>query len=406
MNLDLPNTAFRRTFLYLALFISLLTNAENADPAKDTTKSQPDTTGKKTETAPAKTALKVLSTPQTLSVNRYYNKNNSGCKPEPIDTNENSLYPGSYLIIKTDSAGIALAEKNKDTFRLWINGVCFSKLKPLYFNASDGSLIFRLDYDTALTSPWKLFYAWPNYWTFSHRATICLGTLNKEFRNKTRCVDIGLNTTACWKPWLAYILFMLLLALIALRGRGIGKDSTVMAQKGILIVRGNAPNDADHGIINIKHVPFSLARFQFLFWLLIIFFSILHIWGITDILAKPTGSVLILLGISGGTMFIGRLIDNNSVADANTTPEERKRIIEELVKESPNGRRDLVKDLLNDGNGISLHRLQLFMFTIFLGIYFIWQVLYCLGLPQFSDTMMILMGISSGMYAGVKTSEK
>jgi hypothetical protein len=61
--------------------------------------------------------------------------------------------------------------------------------------------------------------------------------------------------------------------------------------------------------------------------------------------------------------------------------------------------------MLSDEQGISLHRLQLFVWTLVLGVIFVADVYNRLSMPQFSSTLLGLMGISSGTYLGFKAPE-
>jgi hypothetical protein len=64
------------------------------------------------------------------------------------------------------------------------------------------------------------------------------------------------------------------------------------------------------------------------------------------------------------------------------------------------------KDLLTDANGINFHRFQMVVWTIVLGILFCVGVYTTLAMPQFSGTLLALMGISSGTYLGFKIPER
>lgn len=55
------------------------------------------------------------------------------------------------------------------------------------------------------------------------------------------------------------------------------------------------------------------------------------------------------------------------------------------------------QDILTDDVGISFHRFQLFIGTIVLSIIFVTSVHKQLAMPDFNDTLLALMGISSGM---------
>jgi hypothetical protein len=68
--------------------------------------------------------------------------------------------------------------------------------------------------------------------------------------------------------------------------------------------------------------------------------------------------------------------------------------------------RGFISDILSDGSGYSFHRFQIFAWTIVLGIMFISSVYNRLTMPEFSATLLGLMGISSGTYIGFKFPEK
>ena len=66
-------------------------------------------------------------------------------------------------------------------------------------------------------------------------------------------------------------------------------------------------------------------------------------------------------------------------------------------------------DLLTEkdaGTGVvSFHRFQIFVWTIVLGIMFVANVYNQLAMPQFSATLLGLLGISAGTYVGFKIPE-
>lgn len=64
-----------------------------------------------------------------------------------------------------------------------------------------------------------------------------------------------------------------------------------------------------------------------------------------------------------------------------------------------------LNDILSDSSGYSFHRFQIFAWTIVLGIMFLSSVYNNLTMPEFSATLLGLMGISSGTYIGFKFPE-
>ena len=68
--------------------------------------------------------------------------------------------------------------------------------------------------------------------------------------------------------------------------------------------------------------------------------------------------------------------------------------------------RGFLRDVISDAHGVSLYRFQLFAWTLVLGVIFCASVYDGLQMPQFSPTLLGLMGISSGTYLGFKVPEK
>jgi hypothetical protein len=64
-----------------------------------------------------------------------------------------------------------------------------------------------------------------------------------------------------------------------------------------------------------------------------------------------------------------------------------------------------LRDILSDGSGYSFHRFQIFAWTIILGIIFVSSVYNSLAMPEFSPTLLGLMGLSAGTYIGFKFPE-
>ena len=74
-----------------------------------------------------------------------------------------------------------------------------------------------------------------------------------------------------------------------------------------------------------------------------------------------------------------------------------------MVAAAPPSSQGLIKDILTDtGVGISFHRFQMFIWTLVLVVFFIVSVWNRLSMPEFSMTLLALMGISNGTYLGFK----
>jgi len=204
--------------------------------------------------------------------------------------------------------------------------------------------------------------------------------------------------------------------------------------------------------------PYNLGRTQMAFWFFMIYASYFSIWLITDALDTITPSLLALLGISAGTALGEALIDsgsdnansdqlqsttaekqsleqsvpelqaqidalnsktslapedtsnrdslNKQLQDSRTRLAQLNQQIQSLTPSAASGvSKGFVTDILSDGSGYTFHRFQIFAWTIVLGIIFASSVYNNLTMPEFSATLLGLMGISSGTYIGFKFPE-
>jgi len=208
-----------------------------------------------------------------------------------------------------------------------------------------------------------------------------------------------------------------------------------------------------------KLKPYNLGRTQMAFWFFLVYASYTAIWLITDALDTITPSLLGLIGISAGTALSEALIDSGK-NDSNDTqlqaivaekqgieqsiPELQAQLDAVSAKSAPkledttsrdslnkqlHDRRTrlaqitqqietltppesravssgFLRDILADSTGYSFHRFQIFAWTIILGIIFVSAVYNSLNMPEFSPTLLGLMGLSSGTYIGFKFPEQ
>jgi hypothetical protein len=205
--------------------------------------------------------------------------------------------------------------------------------------------------------------------------------------------------------------------------------------------------------------PYNLGRTQMAFWFFLVYASYVVIWLITDALDTITPSLLGLMGISAGTALGEALIDsgkNSATAGKLQELAAEKEALEQsipelqsqisgvqtkatLTLEDLSNRETLSKqlqeyrtrlaqitqqiksltppasagisggflrDILSEGSGYSFHRFQIFAWMLVLGVIFISSVYNQLTMPEFSTTLLGLMGISSGTYIGFKFPEQ
>jgi hypothetical protein len=161
--------------------------------------------------------------------------------------------------------------------------------------------------------------------------------------------------------------------------------------------------------------PYSLSRFQMAFWFFLVINAYLFMWQITGELDTITDSVLALMGIGAGTALGAALIDSQPAGRATLTTATATTATTETVTSvsapvppaPPQPSQGFLTDILSDaGDGISIHRFQMFAWTLILGVIFVGSVYKNLGMPEFNVTLLGLMGISSGTYLGFKLPEK
>lgn len=207
-----------------------------------------------------------------------------------------------------------------------------------------------------------------------------------------------------------------------------------------------------------KRRPYNLGRAQMAFWFFLVYASYVAIWLITDALDTITASLLALMGISAGTALGEAMIDSgkdtskmNQLQDLNaeklaveqgisqsqldldaisaapaTTADQANRDVlnRQLVdsrtrlgqidqqvrtlqsQQSATVSSGFLRDILSDSSGYSFHRFQIFAWTIVLGIIFMSSVYNNLTMPEFSPTLLGLMGLSAGTYIGFKFPEQ
>jgi hypothetical protein len=200
-----------------------------------------------------------------------------------------------------------------------------------------------------------------------------------------------------WFIACSVVLFAVLFFLLALaRYSELLRDIGPKPQPPTISDEGNAFQKWLRRLRAQKHKPFSLARFQMAIWFFLVIASFVFIWLITGATDTITGSTLVLIGIGAGTALGAAAIDvtaeNATAASPPASPAESRGFFADILSER--------------GSGVSFHRFQMFVWTLILAILFLYSVWSRLSMPEFSATLLALMGISSGTYLGFKIPEK
>ncbi len=165
--------------------------------------------------------------------------------------------------------------------------------------------------------------------------------------------------------------------------------------------------------------PYSLARAQMAFWFFLVIASYFGNTPTVDV-TRPHLEVVEELGkLRTETLkeleALQKARAQISSADKQQL-EENERQQDELRERLANIRwqaayfawptwKGVMYDLLAENNLISFHRFQIFVWTLVLGIMFVANVYTELAMPQFSATLLGLLGISAGTYVGFKLPE-
>ncbi|MGH8684266.1 MAG: hypothetical protein ACREUM_02840 [Nitrosospira sp.] len=189
---------------------------------------------------------------------------------------------------------------------------------------------------------------------------------------------------------------------------------------------------------------YSLGKSQMAFWGLLVVLAFVGVWILTGTMEYIPQQALILLGISGATGLSAILIGNskksgaqdNLTRDFTELRQEEQKLKEQKEKNPPAFAQEnesqltaisqkiaelstqrsnppqpaqskgFWRDICDDGNGVSFHRLQVVIWTLVLGMVFVGYVADGMSIPEFPETLLILMGISNLTYLGFKIPEK
>jgi hypothetical protein len=163
----------------------------------------------------------------------------------------------------------------------------------------------------------------------------------------------------------------------------------------VVVNKGAFQIIADNKKIDKPNAPFSLGKSQLAFWTVIILSSFIYVWiSDPDDIPQLNTVNLILLGISVATTAAGKVIDDSQKNNADRSQDQPSE--------------GFLKDILSDKEGVSIHRLQNVLWTIVVGIIYIHYVVSMKNLPDetvLTENLLILMGVSTGAYVGLKTAE-
>jgi hypothetical protein len=278
------------------------------------------------------------------------------------------VYLGDWIVVSVCHLDTLVhdTEAQQQPITLFIEGLD-SGNEPSGMDLDSGTLTFILDRTEKNKEIWRQFLYAP---LFDPYATmrVSVGIRGERPLRRVEGANMALHLKKLYlDSWNTTFLVLLALVVIAL---------LFFASKSDMLREG-PPVDG-------VRRPYSLARAQMAFWFFLLVTGYVFIWLVTSDRDSISPSLLGLVGISAATAL---------AAFAVTPSADRK------PRASSGWWRDLVTD---DRGVVALDRFQVVVWTLVLGGVFLTSVLWDLTMPEFSTTMLALMGISSGTYIGFK----
>jgi hypothetical protein len=283
-----------------------------------------------------------------------------------VNKDPRQVYLGDWVVISVChlDALVRDAEAQQQSITLFIEGLD-TGVEPSGIDIEGGTLTFVLDRNAKNKHIWSQFLYDP---LFDGDATMRLSVGIAGERPLPRAVGANMSVRLeklFVDHWTMTWLALLIAVAIAL---------LVYARRSDMLRDGPS--------VDGVYQPYSLARVQMAWWFFLLVVGYVFIWLVTGEADSIAPSLLGLVGISAAT----------ALAAVAVTPGR-----------SPRASQGFLRDLISDDRGIvALDRLQVVVWTLVLGGIFLTAVLWDLTMPEFSATMLALMGISSGTYIGFK----
>jgi hypothetical protein len=289
-----------------------------------------------------------------------------------VNADPRQVYLGDWVAVSVChlDALVRDAEAQQQSITLFIEGLD-TGVEPSGIDIESGTLTFELTRNAQNKHIWRQFLYDP---LFDPDATMRVSVGIRGDRALPRAPGANLSLRLK-KLYLDYWSMTWLALLIA-----VAVALLVYARRSDML-RDGAPVDG-------VRQPYSLARAQMAWWFFLLVVGYVFIWLVTGEADSIAPSLLGLVGISAATAL---------AAVAITSP----------ANSGPRASEGFMRDLISDERGlVALDRLQVVVWTLVLGGIFLTSVLWDLTMPEFSATMLALMGISSGTYIGFKLPMK
>jgi hypothetical protein len=343
-----------------------------------------------------------------------------------IENNIPAAGVGDEIILTISNLDVLLTDvqqnqKNTEPL-LFINNIAMHGIKPVSKESSSGKIVYLLKRDTDSGDAWSSLLGNWKFTELYKTVSISIGNENKAIPSD---VQLRLIFIKGW-PFVIWLISVLFLA---------GLFLYLGIKTPILKYTDNAS-------------PYSLSKTQMIIWIFVILSSYMFIWIVIQDFNSVNDTALKLLGLSlisgGAAIFIDTRKSNrvnkltaessslqniikdlklkisslqSSLGDQLVSLQKdlndktmQKAIVDDRIDNYPvsnnSSAETFIKDILQDADGWSLPRVQVFLWTIVLVVIFIKNVYSQLAMPEFNESLLYLMGISQGAYLGFKLPEK
>lgn len=290
---------------------------------------------------------------------------------------------GTILIFDIPDVQKFMADNNVllSDVELRINNINVPEFPAFTSSSDDGMLQFAVAYKSLSTETRKLLYGIKGDAT----KDVLLGIKLNESKMLTfsQRGTIYFRSIDTWGSfgWLLIVIFFVFFTLMIYKSKSVIKDNL----NGL----GGDGNQI---------ASYSFSKSQLAFWTYIVVASFIYLWGFTDDLNAINTTGLILLSISVATTSFGVSMDTK---DSVAADDSRKASL--LAYRQTDG--NFFSDILSDENGLSIHRIQAFIFNVIFGIAFAKSVIWDYQMPDFDEVQLGLLGLSNTSYAILKNNE-
>jgi hypothetical protein len=366
----------------------------------------------------------------------------SDCDDPKAAAKETEVALGKFVILKFDTPWEKILKQQKtpaNKLGLFINDLFMKGLEPMGIPEHPNWVMFQLERNGDNQEAWGVLFGRKKFFdskknkSEDEKLRLTIGLQDGSWGAKNPQV-VYLEYAPDWTSWLVLVISGIVAALTICLG----------VMSSMLRDSGDPRTDGKKG-------TYSLGRFQMALWFVTVVFAFLFTYAITGDTSPIPQGTLILMGIGAGTALGAAAIDLNkrtasktdlinwtaekvnlpqqiqnlqtqiastAAGDPNLPPlqqqlltaQQRLSAISAQLAQIPTTQvqasEGFIRDLLSDENGISLHRLQVFGWTLVFWAVFVSMLFKKVTMVDFDTTQLALMGISGSTYLGFKLQEK